>query len=723
MLSSILPEALELWGGVECTVNRLGDDYGDQLRLTGHHEREGDLDLLKELGLAAIRYPVLWERIAPDAPDQFDWRWSDQRLGRLKELDIRPIVGLVHHGSGPRYTSLVDNSFAEGLGKFAGAVARRYPWIEEWTPVNEPLTTARFSALYGHWYPHVQDERLFWTALINQIDAIRQSMQAIRKVNPKARLVQTEDLGRTYATAALVEQARFENIRRWATWDLLTGKVEPGHPLWQEIGRFGLKSRLHEIAANPCPPDIIGINHYLTSDRFLDHRRQLYPAHCHGGNKQRPYADTEAVRVLDPPVQSWKRAITEAWERYRLPIASTEVHNDCTREEQLRWFGEAWSAAEGARSDGIQVRAVTAWALFGSSGWNTLLTEKGAHQRGAYDVSTGTPRPTAFARMLAALPETQHTLMESPGWWYRDLRLHQPAARLPASMSLLRLPTTDHTTPPILITGATGTLGRAMARACEHRGLPYRLTSRPDLDVLDDRSISAALDLYQPQAVINCSGWVRVDDAEDDGDSCKAINALGALSLSKACAERKIGTINFSSDLVFNGRKRSAYVEGDRTGPFNIYGASKTEMEEAIRGLPGDHLVIRTAAFFSPFDEANFAVAVVRALSANERFAAPEDYVITPTYVPDLCHAVLDLVIDGEMGIWHLSNGEAVSWADFAVRLAEGRGYDPRLIDAVPGSQMGWKARRPKSCPLSSERGNLLPPLQSAIDRFCSEMV
>src|ERR1700712_4120687 len=106
---------LELWGGPECTVNRIGDDYKDQVRLSGHQNREADLDLFAGLGIAAIRYPLLWERVAPDLPDKSDWSWSDIRLGRLRELGIRTIAGLVHHGSGPRYTSLIAESFATGL--------------------------------------------------------------------------------------------------------------------------------------------------------------------------------------------------------------------------------------------------------------------------------------------------------------------------------------------------------------------------------------------------------------------------------------------------------------------------------------------------------------------------------------------------------------------------------------------------------------------------------
>ena len=206
----------------------------------------------------------------------------DDRLTRLRHFGIRPIVGLVHHGSGPPHTHLLDDGFAPGLGRYAGLVAERYPWVSDWTPVNEPLTTARFSALYGHWYPHQRDERSFWLALLNQVDGTRAAMRAIRRINPAARLIQTDDLGRTYATTRLAEQAAFDNLRRWAGWDLLFGRVTRHHPLWERLDRFDLGDRLAAIADDPCPPDVVGVNHYLTSDRFLDHRLERYPPHTHG---------------------------------------------------------------------------------------------------------------------------------------------------------------------------------------------------------------------------------------------------------------------------------------------------------------------------------------------------------------------------------------------------------------------------------------------------------
>src|SRR4051794_13992203 len=174
MQTDVNPRApLELWAGFECTLNRVGDSQHDQLELTGHYGRLHDLDRLAELGVRTVRYPILWERIANGQPNGAPWEWTDVRMRHLRELGIEPIVGLVHHGSGPIGTNLLDDGFAEGLAAFARQVAERYPWVTRYTPVNEPLTTARFSALYGVWYPHAQSAPLFLRATLNQVRATR----------------------------------------------------------------------------------------------------------------------------------------------------------------------------------------------------------------------------------------------------------------------------------------------------------------------------------------------------------------------------------------------------------------------------------------------------------------------------------------------------------------------------------------------------------------------
>jgi dTDP-4-dehydrorhamnose reductase len=717
---------IELWGGVESTVNRVGEKYFDQLERSGHAARASDLDLFAELGVRAIRYPALWERTAPNGLERADWTWADERLSRLRALGVRPIVGLVHHGSGPRGTSLIDPSFADKLAAYARSVAERYPWVEAYTPVNEPLTTARFSGLYGHWYPHGRDALTFARALLIQCRAIVLAMRAIRQINRSARLVQTEDLGKTFSTRALAYQAEFENERRWLSYDLLAGRVTRDHAMWSYLRSVGVsEAELDWFTENNCPPDIIGINHYLTSERFLDERVGRYPACTHGGNGRHAYADVEAVRVCAEGTAGPRALMKEAWERYGSPLAITEAHLGCTREEQLRWLKEVWDGAQRLKQEGADVRAVTAWSLLGAYDWHNLLTrDEGHYEPGVFDLRAPRPRPTALARMLCDLSrgrEHDHPVLDTPGWWRRLERLqYAPVAHRPYSHShsLQGVNIKGGMARPLLITGATGTLGRAFARICELRGLSYHLLSRREMDIADASSVEQALMEYAPWAVINTAGYVRVDDAEEEAEKCMRENATGALTLAQACARSGIKLVTFSSDLVFDGKKQTPYVETDETSPLNVYGHSKAEAErEVLSGLP-EALVVRTSAFFGPWDEYNFVTIALRALALGHRFRAANDVFISPTYVPDLVHATLDLLIDHERGVWHLANAGALTWADFARRAAEAAGFDAGLIEACSTQALNLAAPRPRYSVLTSERGWLLPSLDDALVRY-----
>jgi len=123
-------ERLELWGGIECTIARIGDTWRDQAAETGHRVRRDDIDLIAGLGIAQVRYPILWETHAPERLDRTEFGWADDRLAMLRERAIGVVAGLVHHGSGPAYTSLLDPDFGRKLADYAARVADRYSWIE-----------------------------------------------------------------------------------------------------------------------------------------------------------------------------------------------------------------------------------------------------------------------------------------------------------------------------------------------------------------------------------------------------------------------------------------------------------------------------------------------------------------------------------------------------------------------------------------------------------------
>jgi dTDP-4-dehydrorhamnose reductase len=723
MMTRVEVAPLELWAGYECTLNRVGDAQHDQLALTGHYGRLEDFDRLAELGVRTVRYPILWERIESVRHSSPPFAWPDAALARLLELGIEPIVGLVHHGSGPFGTSLLHDGFAEGLAAFARTVAERYPWVRFYTPVNEPLTTARFSALYGVWYPHVSDDAAFLRATLNQVRATRLAMAAIRAVRPDAKLVQTEDLGRTHSTPALRYQADFENERRWLSFDLLMGRVKRGHAMYHFARRHGITDDdIARAVGDGCPPDVIGINHYATSERFLDERVERYPPHTHGGNHRHRYADVEAVRVLVDGLAGPRALLLEAWERYRRPIAVTEAHLGCTREQQLRWLAEVWEAARDARAFGADVQAVTAWAVLGTHDWNSLVTRlEGHYEPGLFDVRAPRPRPTALARMAHGLSSTgsyDHPALGALGWWRcADRVLYAEQDELLDLRERCEPPSGR----PILIAGASGTLGSAFARLCAARGLAHRALTRHDLDITDRDAVERAVSDTGAWAVVNAAGYVRVDDAEHDAHACHRLNAAAAEALARACVRTGIPLVAFSSDLVFDGKKGAPYVESDRVAPLGVYGRSKAECEARVLAAHPGALVVRTAAFFGPWDEWNFITRTLASLTLGVPVDAADDLTVSATYVPDLVHATLDLLIDGERGIWHLANAGETTWADLARAAARAADLDETLVRARPHGELGLAARRPRAVPLASERGWVMRPLEAALAAYVHE--
>jgi dTDP-4-dehydrorhamnose reductase len=707
---------LELWGGVECTISRVGDEYRDQVIETGHHARLDDIDAMVELGIKAVRYPILWEWASPQSPSELNLAWHAPRLERLRERGIRVIAGLLHHGSGPRYTDLLDPNFPDLFADYARRVAQRFPWIDAWNPINEPFTTARFSCLYGAWYPHLKDINATFGATVNECVAIGRAMRRIREVNPAAELIVTEDVGKTFATAPLQYQADHENERRWLSYDLLAGRVVPGHRFHEWLlKKTGVPAdTLEELATGEATPDMLGFDHYLTSERFLDHRTERYPKAEAGSNGVDLYVDVEAVRVsrLRPQLGPLPR-LKEAWDRYHIPIAVTEAHHSCSREEQVRWFHEMWGAAEAARRRGMDVRSVTLWAMFGMVDWRSLLTRRdNIYDSGAFDIRGPKPRATLLAKTAAQLgrgEKVEHPLLDLPGWWHRPGRT---LAR-PNYATLPRL----HGARPVLITGATGTLGQAFARICAHRGLAHVLTSRSEVDITDEASVATALERYKPWALINAAGFVRTWEADRQAEECLKINAVGPELLGRACKAAGIPLVTFSSDLVFDGKLGRPYIEPDAPAPACIYGKSKAEAEERLLASDSDALIIRSSAFFGPWDRYNFLFSTIERLKRGEEVVASDQSIVSPTYVPDLVHASLDLLLDGETGIWHLTNQGAISWHELAREAAVAARLDRDLIRLVRTTEDA----EPVDTSLTSERGLLLRPLDRALASFVQD--
>ncbi len=416
-----------LWGGVECTVNRVHDTFFDQMTRSGHPRRvASDLALFAGLGMEALRTPLLWETFAATG----NWNFPDALIRETLRLGIRPIAGLLHHGSGPPSTDLLDPEFPQKLAAYAGAVAARYPEILDYTPVNEPQTTGRFACLYGHWFPHHRSMGSYVRALHNEIKGIALAMTAIRRVQPGARLIHTEDGGVTYAPTPL-EAFRLEREhRRWLGTDLLCGRVTAAHPCFTFLLAHGLsEAEILWFAEHPCPPSVLGLNYYVTSDRYLDPRLALHPGYCGGDTGSEPLADVDAVRVHPGGITGAGAILRQAWDRYGLPVAITEAHLGSDPHQQMRWLAEIWEAAKTARADGVEVEAVTVWALLGSHNWPSLCTaDTGMYEPGVFDLREGDPLATPLANLVYRLGQDLplDPALKEGAWWRSTNRLTLP---------------------------------------------------------------------------------------------------------------------------------------------------------------------------------------------------------------------------------------------------------------------------------------------------------
>jgi dTDP-4-dehydrorhamnose reductase len=632
----------KLWGGVECSIVRVRNRWRNQSIDTGHSSRLSDINAVADLGIRTLRYPVLWETISPRKPDEVDFRWHDERLLKIRELGIEPIAGLLHHGSGPHYTDLLDAQFPALLAQHAKNVADRYPWITQFTPINEPMTTARFSCLYGHWYPHRRTERDFCRAMINQCRGIVLAMRAIRAITPHAKLIQTEDLGKTFSTTLLQYQADYDNERRWLTFDLLLGRVDKCHP-WHKIflSHDISEKELSLFLDEPCPPDTIGINHYLTSDRFLEHRRSHRPHNLKmTGNGHHRYCDLEAVRTHLPEGSTGPEArLREVWDRYHRRTAITEVHHGSTRDEQVRWLAEVWEAAKSLRAEGKDICAVTVWALFGVEDWNSLLVQRnGLYEPGAFDARGGSLRLTALGRATKDILSEgviKHPVLDSRGWWHSERRFYQPEL-----VGSLPVPAGKRA---ILLLGGSGALAQAFVRIAQFRGLECILMHPQDPAVSEPQL---------GQTLLRKKVWAIVD-----------------------ATEKNIGQ---HVPRGFPDRNSNRGIAETAAVAIPTLGFSRGSDSGRVHSLTMDAGVL-----FGPWDADSSVAHILRTLGDGVPISLASNAPVKASYIPDVVDHALDLLIDGESGRWQLVNPSEMSWFAFGQLIAKNAGLDTELVTKV----------------------------------------
>lgn len=277
----------------------------------------------------------------------------------------------------------------------------------------------------------------------------------------------------------------------------------------------------------------------------------------------------------------------------------------------------------------------------------------------------------------------------------------------------------------ILVTGYNGQLGYDVVKELNSRSVECRGVDREDFDITDrDETVGYICD-YAPDAVIHCAAYTAVDRAEDDEENCRKVNADGTENIAVACEKLRAKMLYVSTDYVYGGDGEAPFETDSPTNPKNVYGVSKLEGEKAVMKYIDKFFIVRTSWVFG-INGNNFVKTMLRLGDEKENLNVVCDQVGSPTYTPDLARLICDLIVTEKYGIYHVTNENFCSWAEFAAEIMN-LGGKKTVINPVPSSEYPTKAERPHNSRLSKkcldEAGiKRLPTWQDALKRFLKEM-
>ena len=360
--------------GIENSIPKIkgGRIRVDQMESCGHYRHwRKDFDLVEEIGIRFLRYgpPIHTTLIGAD---RFDWEFADVTFADLKRRDIVPIVDLCHFGVPDFIGDFQNPDFPELFARYAAAFAKRFPWVQLYTPVNEMFICAQFSAKYGWWNEEGTTDLTFITALKHIVKANVRGMQEILKIRPDAIFIQSESSEYFHAeNPAAIKPAEVENARRFLSLDL-----NYGHRVDSEMYEYLMdngmsRDEYHFFLGNSLHHHcILGNDYYWT-------------------NEHRVSAD--GMTRASGEIFGYSEITRQYYNRYRLPVMHTETNiaEGPNGDEAVNWLWKEWANVLRVRNDGVPTVGFTWYSLTDQIDWDTGLREPNGrvHPVGLYDLN------------------------------------------------------------------------------------------------------------------------------------------------------------------------------------------------------------------------------------------------------------------------------------------------------------------------------------------------
>ena len=346
--------------GIENSVPTIhnGKTRMDEFEKCGHYTHwKKDFELVQEIGITFLRYgpPI---HLTFLGPDKYDWSFSDETFAELKRRNIIPIVDLCHFGVPDWIGNFQNPDFAALFAKYAGAFARRFPWIQLYTPINEMYICALFSAYYGWWNEQLTTDLSFVTALKNIVKANVLAMQEILQVRPDAIFIQSESSEYFHAeNPRAVKPAELMNARRFLSLDLNYGKRVESE-LYEYLMDNGMtREEYHFFTSNNLKRHcIMGNDYYVTNEHRV--------------------AEDGSTRASGE-IFGYYAITCQYYERYRLPIMHTETNmlEGPNGDAAVNWLWKQWANVMRVRNDGMPIVGFTWYSLTDQVDWDSALRE------------------------------------------------------------------------------------------------------------------------------------------------------------------------------------------------------------------------------------------------------------------------------------------------------------------------------------------------------------
>lgn len=369
--------------GIECSCPTIenGKVRRDMLEECGHYTHwKKDLQLVREMGLNVLRYGLPYHIISK-AEGRYDWDFADQVMKEIKRLKITPILDLMHFGLPDWLGNFQNPEMPIHFAAYAAAVAKRYPWVRFYTPVNEIYVTAKFSAKEGKWNEQLKTDKAFVTAIKNIVAASILATHQIARHRPDCVIVQSESAEYLHeATVCKSAEISLINKLRFLALDLLYA-----HPPDADVCMYlfdnGLTRKEYEWFMKGEPPgyQVMGNDYY-------------------GRNEGLKMPDGNIVNVSD--ILGWYQITKIYYERYKKPVMHTET-NVFDAEKAPMWLWKQWMNVLQMRKDGVPVLGFTWYSLIDQVDWDIGLAERHGkiNECGLFDINRK-PHPVAAAYKL-----------------------------------------------------------------------------------------------------------------------------------------------------------------------------------------------------------------------------------------------------------------------------------------------------------------------------------